>query len=132
MRPSFKPDGLKKTKASEHAIRFLFGGAVTVITGLIAHRWGPAIGGLFLAFPAILPASLTLVKKHDGRAKAADDARGAQLGAIGLGAFGATVWLLSPLVKPFFLLTAGMVVWAAVGVSAWALVFGRDAGSPEK
>ena len=61
---------LRRVAAWEYALRFAAGGAITAITGLIAQRWGPAVGGLFLAFPAILPASLTLVKQHDGRRRA--------------------------------------------------------------
>jgi hypothetical protein len=60
---------LKKTKWYEFAIRFLFGGAITVITGLIAKHYGPVFGGLFLAFPAIFPASATLVETHEKRKK---------------------------------------------------------------
>jgi hypothetical protein len=41
------------------ALRQTLGGAMTVIAGLIAARSGPVIGGLFLAFPAIFPASAT-------------------------------------------------------------------------
>jgi len=40
---------------------------MTVIAGLIAFRFGPVVGGLFLAFPAIFPASATLIERH-GRA----------------------------------------------------------------
>jgi hypothetical protein len=36
----------------EYAIRFVLGGAVTMLAGWIATEWGPVIGGLFLAFPA--------------------------------------------------------------------------------
>ena len=54
----------------EFAIRFAIGGAMTVIAGAIASHFGPAVGGLFLAFPAIFPASVTLVEKHvDSRKK---------------------------------------------------------------
>ena len=35
---------LKDTKASEHILRFVLGGAVTVGAGLIARHWGPVIG----------------------------------------------------------------------------------------
>jgi len=49
--------GLRRTKWHDYAIRFLFGGLITGAAGLIAQRWGPGIGGLFLAFPAIFPAS---------------------------------------------------------------------------
>ncbi len=73
----------------EYILRFVFGGAITVATGLVASHYGPAVGGMFLAFPAILPASLTLVERHDGRAGATDNARGARLGALALPTDGA-------------------------------------------
>ena len=38
--------GLTRTKWYEYAIRFLFGGLITVATGVIAQHWGPGIGGL--------------------------------------------------------------------------------------
>ena len=79
MRPRLTLDKLAEVKPWEYALRFAFGGAVTVATGLLAEHLGPAVAGRFLAFPAILPASLTLVKRHEGRKKAADDARGDQL-----------------------------------------------------
>jgi Protein of unknown function (DUF3147) len=87
-----------KTKWYEYAIRFCLGGLITVAAGLITEKWGPQVGGLFLAFPAILPASVTLIEKHEKRAKqqkgltgaaraksaAAVDAAGASIGSIGL------------------------------------------------
>lgn len=59
-----------------------------------------------MAFPAIFPASVTLVEKHQrekkrkhgmsavrrGREAAALDAMGAVLGSIGLAAFAAVMW----------------------------------------
>jgi Protein of unknown function (DUF3147) len=61
--------GLRKTKWHEYAVRFVFGGLMTVGAGLIVHRFGPEVGGLFLAFPAIFPASVTLVEKHETQNK---------------------------------------------------------------
>ncbi len=52
---------LKTTKPREYAIRFLFGGLVTAATGVVAKKFGPVVAGLFLAFPAIFPASATLI-----------------------------------------------------------------------
>ena len=46
----FRISALKSTRPSEYLARFLFGGAATVLAGLIAKHYGPAIGGLFLAF----------------------------------------------------------------------------------
>ena len=95
------PAGLKETKWHEYALRFLAGGIITVGAGLIARKWGPAIAGLFLAFPAIFPASATLIEKHQRERKqkeglqgkergtdaAAIDALGAAREVAGLGGF---------------------------------------------
>jgi Protein of unknown function (DUF3147) len=59
-----KPSALRQTLWYEYLVRLVLGGAMTVIAGLIAARFGPVVGGLFLAFPAIFPASATLIEKH--------------------------------------------------------------------
>ena len=83
-----------------------FGGLITAIAGMIAHKFGPGVGGLLLAFPAILPASATLIEKHEkqrkqsagfdgtkrGRKAAGVDAAGAAMGSIGLFVFALLVW----------------------------------------
>jgi hypothetical protein len=63
------PSGLKETTRHEYAQRFVAGGMITVLAGVIARRWGLGIGGLFLAFPAIFPASTTLIQKHERQRK---------------------------------------------------------------
>jgi len=125
MKPALAPAQLKQTRAWEHAVRFAFGGAITATTGLIAHRWGPAVAGLFLAFPAILPASLTLVTQHDGRACAIDDARGARLGTAGLAAFATVVAGVAGHLAPLLVLTLASLAWLAVALSLWAVRYGR-------
>src|SRR5579859_4967163 len=65
-----KLESLKGIKPHEWVVRFLFGGAVCVIAGLIAKRFGPEIGGLFLAFPAIFPAGASMVEAHEKKHKA--------------------------------------------------------------
>src|ERR1700745_2305240 len=60
---------LKGTRPHEYAVRFLFGGLATVAAGLIASKFGPAIGGLFLAFPAIFPAGASLIESHERKRK---------------------------------------------------------------
>ena len=123
--PTVVPKKLLQSTAGEHALRFGFGGVVTLLTGLVAHRLGPSIGGLFLAFPAILPAALTLVDEHDGREQAIDDTRGAALGSIGLGAFAFICWRFADSGPPFVVLAGSMLAWMAIGSAAWALTFGR-------
>jgi hypothetical protein len=125
MIPTFDPAGLKRPKLWEHALRFLFGGAVAVAAALIGKRLGPNAGGLFLAFPAILPASITLVKDHEGRAKATDDARGARIGALALMSFAAVTFLLREHGAALTLISA-VLIWFAVALLGWMLVYGRQ------
>jgi hypothetical protein len=42
---------LGRSKWYEYLVRFVFGGAVTALAGIIVKRYGPGVGGLFLAFP---------------------------------------------------------------------------------
>lgn len=129
----FKLAGLRETRISEVAARFAFGGLMTVVAGLIASRFGPSIGGLFLAFPAIFPAGATLVEKHQRRQKqeaglsgrdrgidaAGLDAAGAALGAIGLAVFAAMLAWKLPDGRPVIWLPVAVVAWAAVNGACW-------------
>lgn len=123
---------LKRTKWQEYLVRFIFGGAVTALAGIIATRYGPGIGGLFLAAPAIFPAAATLVEKHEekkartrsGRALRAHelagvDAAGAAMGSVGLAAFAVVVWCLLPRYPVALVLSAASLAWLAVAVAMW-------------
>lgn len=125
MRPEVDFGELKDKKVWEYLVRFLFGGVVTACTGLVAHTFGPVVGGLFLGFPAILPASLTLVKRHDGRAQAVEDARGGRLGSVGLIAFGAIVWATAPVLSPVLVLVLASMGWLVVDLGLWFVRFGH-------
>jgi len=130
---SLQLDALRKTKPSEYALRFFIGGCVTVATGLIAMKWGPVVGGLFLAFPAIFPASATLVEKHEGksggqgrsekrtrgRRAAGLDATGASIGSIGLLIFALVVWRLLPSSGNTAVLIIATLVWLVISVLFW-------------
>src|SRR6201996_531081 len=98
----FKLSALKEGRWYEYGIRFGLGGLATVVTGIIADSKGASIGGLFLAFPAVLCASATLVEAHERREKrehhmeghrrgtdaAGLETAGAVMGSLGLAAFG--------------------------------------------
>ena len=126
---------LKKTKWHEYAVRFLVGGSVTVIAGLLAKYYGPVFGGLFLAFPAIFPASATLVDKHErekkqragiqhttrGRPVAGVDAAGAALGSLGLATFAYIIWKLLPVWNVAGVFIAAVVAWLCVSCAFWWL-----------
>jgi hypothetical protein len=124
---------VRETSWYHYGIRFLFGGLITAITGMIAKGWGPIVGGLFLAFPAIFPASATLVEKHEkekkekiglhgtvrGRKAAGVDAAGSVLGSIGLILFGAIVWRLILHHRALWVLPVATAAWLTVAVFAW-------------
>lgn len=118
---------MRSTTFGEYATRFVFGGAVTVLAGLIADKFGPLTGGLFLAFPAIFPAGASLIArqqevkkrqagvngKERGRLSAGVDAAGAAMGALALMGFAAVAWkrLLDH------------ALWQTLGVATFLWVF---------
>ena len=116
-------------------MRFALGGAITACTGLVAQHWGPVIGGLFLSFPAIFPASATLIARHEtekklkagihdrvrGRKAAALDAAGAVLGGWGLVCFGVVAWLTLPRYPTSLALMLAGSLWVVVSTSLWWL-----------
>ena len=126
---------LKETKWHEYALRFAAGGLITVLAGIIARKWGPGIGGLFLAFPAIFPASATLIEKHERQRKqekglhgekrgtdaAAIDALGAAMGGVGLVAFAGICWWLIPRYPAPLALAGATITWLLVSFSAWTI-----------
>jgi hypothetical protein len=125
VKPQVDWAGIRRVKWNEHLVRFGFGGLVSVGVALIGNKWGPGIGGLFLGFPAILPASLTLVKQKDGRAGATDDARGSRLGSLGLLAFAVTVALLGIKLRFALALALGFCAWLGTSVALWFAAYGR-------
>jgi len=135
MRIKIDPSALRKTRWYEFGVRFLSGGLITAATGMIAKDFGPVIGGLFLAFPAIFPASATLIEKHEkqkkeragiygsirGRRAAAVDAAGAAMGSIGLLAFAFLVKRFLPSQSPWLVLTGATGAWLVVSLLLWQI-----------
>jgi len=133
--PSIDFSSVREAHWWQFAVRFVLGGAVTACTGLVAQHWGPVVGGLFLSFPAIFPASATLIGRHEtdkklkagihdsarGRKAAALDAAGAVFGGWGLVCFGLTAWLTLPRYPTAEALALAGVVWVIVSTSLWRL-----------
>jgi Protein of unknown function (DUF3147) len=129
-----KLSALNEGRWYEYLIRFALGGTTTLIAGIIGDTWGPVTGGLFLAFPAILCASVTLVESHERREKrehkvsghrrgtdaAALETAGAVLGSIGLASFALAVWWLAPRLGIASLALASLA-WLVVSVTCWRL-----------
>jgi len=131
MKVKVDTSGLRESTWRQYLVRFAFGGMVTAMAGIIAKRFGPGIGGLFLAFPAILPASATLLEKHEkekkeragqqgagrGRQVAGVDAIGASMGAIGLALFAIIVWLRLPKSGTGIVLAGATAAWFIASVT---------------
>lgn len=130
-----KFSALRQSKPHEYLLRFVFGGAATVLAGIMARYFGPGVGGLFLAFPAIFPATATLIEGHEkkrmaktghdgtnrGRMAASIDAAGAALGCIGLAGFAAVLSFTLPRCNAMLALCAAVAVWAVASILLWEL-----------
>jgi len=126
---------LREAKWYQFALRFFFGGTICVLAGVIAEKYGPGVGGLFLAFPAIFPASATLMENEQkekkqraglhgairGRKVAGVDAVGAAIGSLGMIAFAAIVWQLLPGRSSSLILLDATLGWSVVSVAIWRL-----------
>jgi hypothetical protein len=133
MRIQFTPSALRQTKVHEVLVRFVLGGLITAMAGIIAKKFGPILGGLFLAFPAIFPASASLIEKHEkqkkaeeglhgarrGRQAASVDAAGAAMGSIGLLVFAWGVWRFLPRHNAVLVIALATVAWLCVAVGTW-------------
>jgi hypothetical protein len=109
-----------KVKPGELAIRFAFGAGVAVLAGVVGALAGPKVGGLFLAFPAILPASLTLIEKKEGMTKCWSDASGGAIGAVGMAAFALVAMLLLKS-NPVLALLLALLAWILVSTGLYFL-----------
>jgi hypothetical protein len=84
-------------------------------------------------FPAILPASLTLIEKEEGKQEAAIDSEGAILGAIALVVYTAVVVVAVSALGVVASLAVALAAWLGVAVVlylAGVLVFRREPSPP--
>jgi hypothetical protein len=131
----FDVSSMQHFRWRDYAVRFVFGGIVTVLTGLIARRYGPGVAGLFLAFPAIFPAGATLIEKQQrekkrragldgtsrGRTAVAIDSVGAAMGTLGLIAFAILIWRFLPSHSSPAILTIAGLAWLAISILSWRI-----------
>lgn len=113
---------VRRVPPRDLVIRFAFGSGVATIASLIAILAGVRAGGLMLAFPAILPATLTLLAQEQSERKAADDDLGSVLGALGLAAFAAVAWWLLPRSGAPLALVAASLAWLGVSTGCYFAV----------
>jgi hypothetical protein len=121
-----EPEKIRRLGWRDFAIRFAFGAAISLVAALAGQLLGNRVGGELLAFPAILPATLTLIEAKEDRRKAESDTRGAILGGFGLVAFalvglaGLIQFRLSALAS----LGLALLAWVAVAAGLFMLIYG--------
>ncbi|MCN9243485.1 DUF3147 family protein [Streptomyces sp. RY43-2] len=113
-------------------VRFAFGTGVSLLAAVVSTVFGSFVGGVFLAFPAILLASLTLVAKEEGLRRARDDVRGAGLGTSGLVAFAVVGTVLLRHHSAWLALGTATAAWAVVSLAAYAVVRAAGRGGDER
>jgi Protein of unknown function (DUF3147) len=120
-----QPAKLREVRARDLVVRFAFGAATSAVAGLISIVFSAIAGGVFLAFPAILAASLTLIAEAEDRGEAREDARGAAVGAVALAAFAAVAALGFTRVAWPLVLAAACLGWVAVALGLYLLFWLR-------
>jgi hypothetical protein len=117
-----EPGKLKKIRGRDVAVRFAFGAAVSILAGLASIIFNPVFGGLFLAFPAILPASVTLIEEKESTGKAADDIEGATVGALGLAVFAVVTGAVLRRTSAVLALAAATAAWLVTSVAVYLVI----------
>jgi uncharacterized membrane protein (GlpM family) len=129
-----RPKELTRPPLRDWLVRFAFGAGVSALAGVVSALAGPRVGGIFLALPAILLASLTMVAEEDGLRSARDDARGAVFGTAGLFAFALVVAATATRWPLWAALVTAAAAWTVVSVGGYlvakALGHGGDEPAP--
>ena len=121
-RVRFDRDALHSVQPRDLAVRFAFGFGVSVVAGIVTLAFGSRTGGLFLAFPAILPASLTLIEEKEGRRQAEGNAVGAILGAGALVVFALIAFALFTHIPGVAVEAVALAAWLGVSILLYLFI----------
>jgi len=124
-RPSVEPKKISQVRPRDLGYRFLAGAITSVVAGAITLAFGARVGGVMLAFPAILGASLTLIEKEEGNIDAREDCRGATMGGLALGVFAAVAALTLGSLSGALALGIAAASWVLAAVAGYALLWWR-------
>jgi hypothetical protein len=124
-RPRFQPKQVARVRPRDLLYRFLAGGLTSVGAALVTLGFGARAGGIFLAFPAILAASLTLIEEQEDSVEAREDARGAMVGGVALAVFAAVAALTLGQVSAAAALALAAVSWLVVALGGYDALWWR-------
>lgn len=124
-RPALNLGKVTGVQPRELLYRFAAGALTSVAAGVLTLLFGPRVGGIFLAFPAILAASLTLIEQEEDSTDAREDARGAIVGAAALAVFAVVAAVTLGHVSGAIALAAAAVAWLLAALLGYALLWWR-------
>jgi hypothetical protein len=120
--PVVEPGELRQIRLREYLVRFALGAAISIVAGVIGKAVGARFGGCFLAFPSILPASLTLIQDKEGTRRADRNAIGAVLGGAGLVVFAMIGEASFGHIEPFGALALSLGGWLVTSFALYGLL----------
>jgi hypothetical protein len=122
---AIEPGRLSDIAWRDIAIRFAFGALTSALAGTVGALANAKWAGPFLALPAILAASLTLIADEESRKRAREDSRGAVLGAVALLVFAAVGAAGFTHLAAGWVLLVASVAWCVVAAELYWLVWAR-------
>jgi hypothetical protein len=115
----------REIRGRDLLLRGVFGATASAVAGAVTIAFGPRAGGIFLAFPAILAATVTLIADEDTAREAREAARGAVLGATALAVFAAVGAALFGVLPGGYVLALSGAAWMLVAVGIYWAVWSR-------
>jgi hypothetical protein len=110
---------VREIRPGELAVRFAFGFAVSVVAGLIGVAAGQRAGGVMLAAPAVLPATLTIIERQEGRKPAVTEVQGAVPGAVALIGFAVVAAVATARLPLAAALFAALATWVSAAIAGY-------------
>ncbi|HYZ54832.1 MAG TPA: DUF3147 family protein [Streptosporangiaceae bacterium] len=110
---------LRETRLRDLAVRFAFGAAISIVAGLVGVLAGQRAGGVLLASPAILPATLTMIEREENHRAAVTETQGSVPGAVALVVFAAVSATTIKLVPVGAALLSALAAWIAVAIAGY-------------
>lgn len=120
-RPGADFSAIRDIRPAELAVRFGLGALVSAVAAVVGLLAGARDGGILLAAPAILMASITLLARDKGVDQAREDTHGAFLGAWGLLAFAAVGALGFHRLATPLVLALAVLAWLVTAAGLFAL-----------
>jgi uncharacterized membrane protein (GlpM family) len=114
-----------KARPRDLLIRFIAGALVSIVSGTVSLTFGARAGGILLAFPAILAASLTLIEQQEDSVDAREDARGAIAGGFALAVFAAVAAVTFGHVGGALALAIAAVAWVVAAGMLYVVLWWR-------